>query len=136
MTKPVRVFKKPGEWTFHRPPGLKNKTMIDGIFEGKVKALYAVGEELSLVGANANRVQEALQMLEFFVVQDIFVSTIAGFADVLLLAAMPSLEKKGPFTRIQRLHEDTRRVLGALLVATKAVGSALGQPDEESQDEM
>ncbi|HYE57276.1 MAG TPA: molybdopterin dinucleotide binding domain-containing protein, partial [Rhodothermales bacterium] len=57
--------------------------------------------------ANAQYVQDALAMLDFFCVQDLFFSTSARFADV-VLAACPSLEKEGTFAnterRIQRLY--------------------------------
>lgn len=88
--------------------GYDNREMIDAIHEGKIKALFVVGEELSLVDANVNYVQDALRKLDFFVVQDLFMSRTAELADV-VLAASPSLEKEGTFVnterRIQRLYE-------------------------------
>ncbi len=88
--------------------GLDNHEMIDAIHEGKLKAMYLVGEEMSLVDSNANFVESALAKLEFFVVQDIFFSHTCRFANV-VLPASPSLEKEGTFTsterRIQRLYE-------------------------------
>jgi formate dehydrogenase major subunit len=88
--------------------GLDNHEMIEAIYEGKLKAMYLFGEEMSLVDSNANFVGEGLAKLEFFVVQDIFFSATCRFADV-VLPATPSLEKEGTFTsterRIQRLYE-------------------------------
>lgn len=88
--------------------GLDNHEMVDAIQEGKLKAMYLFGEEMSLVDSNANYVQDAFGKLEFFVVEDIFFSHTCGFADVVLPAA-PSLEKEGTFTsterRIQRLYQ-------------------------------
>jgi formate dehydrogenase major subunit len=88
--------------------GLDNHEMVDAIQEGKLKAMYLFGEEMSLVDSNANYVQDAFAKLEFFVVQDIFFSHTCGFADVVLPAA-PSLKKDGTFTsterRIQRLYQ-------------------------------
>src|SRR5271168_5232392 len=88
--------------------GLDNHEMVDAIQQGKLKAMYLFGEEMSLVDSNANYVQDAFGKLEFFVVQDIFFSHTCGFADVVLPAA-PSLEKEGTFTsserRIQRLYQ-------------------------------
>lgn len=98
------------EWGLELPaePGLNNTTMIDAINEGRLKALYVIGEELGLVDGNINHIQPALRKLEFFAVQDIFFSTTAEFADV-VLAAAPSLEKDGTFVnterRIQRLYK-------------------------------
>jgi len=88
--------------------GLDNHLMVDAMQDGRLKAMYLFGEEMSLVDSNANYVQEAFSKLEFFVVQDIFFSHTCGFADVVLPAA-PSLEKEGTFTsterRIQRLYQ-------------------------------
>src|SRR5437660_5009588 len=82
--------------------------MVDAIQEGKLRALYMFGEEMSLVDSNSNYVQDAFTKLDFFVVQDIFFSRTCQFADVVLPAA-PSLEKEGTFTsserRIQRLYQ-------------------------------
>jgi formate dehydrogenase major subunit len=89
-------------------PGLDNHMMIDAIHEGKLKAMYLFGEEMSLVDSNANFVGDALSKLDFFVVQEIFFSETCQFADV-ILPASPSLEKEGTFTsterRIQRLYQ-------------------------------
>jgi formate dehydrogenase major subunit len=82
--------------------------MVEGIHKGELKALYLFGEEMALVDANVNHVDSAFEKLEFFVVQDIFFSKTAHFADVVLPAA-PSLEKDGTFTnterRIQRFYK-------------------------------
>src|SRR5437879_8213608 len=88
--------------------GLDNHEMVDAIHQGKLKALYLFGEEMSLVDSNANYVSAAFSKLEFFVVQDIFFSATCKFADV-VLPACPSLEKEGTFTsterRVQRLYQ-------------------------------
>jgi len=88
--------------------GLDNHEMIEAIHQGKLKAIYLFGEEISLVDSNSNFVDEGLAKLEFFVVQDVFFSDTCRFADV-VLPASPSLEKEGTFTnterRIQRLYQ-------------------------------
>ncbi len=88
--------------------GLDNHEMIDAIHQGKLKAMYLFGEEISLVDSNSNYVDDGLAKLGFFVVQDIFFSETCRFADV-VLPASPSLEKEGTFTnterRIQRLYQ-------------------------------
>jgi formate dehydrogenase major subunit len=88
--------------------GLDNHQMVDAIHAGKLKAMYLFGEEIALVDANANFVQDGLAKLEFFVVQDVVFSKTCQFADV-ILPASPSLEKEGTFTsterRIQRLYQ-------------------------------
>src|SRR4030088_1498037 len=50
--------------------GLDNHEMVDAIHEGKLKAMYLFGEEMSIVDSNANYVSAGFSKLEFFVVQD------------------------------------------------------------------
>lgn len=89
-------------------PGMDNIQMLQAVDEGIMKAMYVVGEDMALVDSNANHVDEVLAKLDFFVVQDIFFSRTAQYADVILPAA-PSLEKDGTFTnterRVQRLYK-------------------------------
>lgn len=89
-------------------PGMDNIQMLRAVEEGIMKAMYVVGEDMALVDSNANHVDEVLSQLDFFVVQDIFFSRTAQYADVILPAA-PSLEKDGTFTnterRVQRLYK-------------------------------
>ncbi|WP_431804297.1 formate dehydrogenase subunit alpha [Halobacillus andaensis] len=91
-----------------KEPGYNNHEVVEAIQDGKVKAMYLFGEEMGLVDSNINYVHTAFEKLDFFVVQDVFFSKTAQFADVVLPAA-PSLEKDGTFTnterRIQRFHK-------------------------------
>lgn len=87
--------------------GLDNHQMVEAIQKGKLKAMYMIGEEMSIVDSNANYVGDAFSKLDFFVPQDIFFSNTCRYPDVILPGA-PSLEKEGIFTnaerRIQRLY--------------------------------
>ncbi|MGG2093789.1 formate dehydrogenase subunit alpha [Bacillus sp. S13(2024)] len=91
-----------------KEPGLNNIAMLIAAEAGKLRGMYVMGEEMALVDSNANHVQHILGNLDFLVVQDMFLTKTARFADVILPAA-PSLEKEGTFTnterRIQRLYE-------------------------------
>lgn len=89
-------------------PGLDNHEMVEAIHTGVLKSMYVIGEDMALVDSNAHHVQSAFEKLDFLVVQDIFLTRTAQFADV-ILPASPSVEKEGTFTnterRIQRLYE-------------------------------
>ncbi|MBO1910073.1 molybdopterin-dependent oxidoreductase, partial [Microvirga sp. 3-52] len=89
-------------------PGLDNIQMLQAVEEDMMKAMYIVGEDMALVDSNANYVHDMLSKLDFLVVQDIFFSRTAQYADV-ILPAVPSLEKDGTFTnterRVQRLYK-------------------------------
>src|SRR5699024_974366 len=97
-------------WAVTLPPenGQDNHEMLGAVYEDELNALYIIGEETGIVDANSNYVQEAFKRLDVLVVQDLFFTTTAKYADV-VLPAVPSLEKDGTFTnterRIQRLYQ-------------------------------
>ncbi len=91
-------------------PGLTLTEIFDAIDEGKIKALYLVGENPILSDANAKHVEESLKKLEFLVVQDIFLSETAKFADVILPAASFA-EKDGTFTNTERRVQRIRKAI-------------------------
>lgn len=75
--------------------------------EGKVRAIYVMGENPMMSDPNTSHVEQALRGLDLLVVQDIFLSETAQLAHVVLPAAS-WLEKDGTFTnterRVQLLH--------------------------------
>jgi formate dehydrogenase major subunit len=87
--------------------GFDNHEMVEAIHEGKLRAMYLVGEDMIYADSNANVVAAAFEKLDFFVVQDIFFTETCRYADVILPGA-PALEKDGTFTsterRIQRFY--------------------------------
>lgn len=101
-------FEKLWKTMIPKRPGLNNHQIVEAIQKDQVKGMYLFGEDMAVVDSNINFVHEAFEKLEFFVVQDVFFSKTAQFADVILPAA-PSLEKDGTFTnterRIQRLYQ-------------------------------
>lgn len=88
--------------------GADNYRMIEQAHQGTLKAMYIIGEETAFADAHSTKVHEAFSRLDFMVVQDIFMSRTAEFADV-VLPACPSVEKEGTFVnterRIQRFYE-------------------------------
>jgi formate dehydrogenase alpha subunit len=87
--------------------GLTAVEMIEHAKEGKVKGMYIVGENPALSFPHPTLVKEALESLDFLVVQDMFLTDTAKLANVVLPAASFA-EKEGTFTnfegRVQRLH--------------------------------
>ncbi len=88
--------------------GINNQQIAQKIHAGQLRALYIVGEDTALVDADARDARAAFQSLDFLVVQEIFLTRTAQYADV-VLPACPSLEKEGTFTnterRIQRFYQ-------------------------------
>ena len=82
-------------------PGLTVVEIIDAIHAGDIHAMYIMGENPAMSDPNLNHAREALAKLDHLVVQDIFFTETAGFADVILPAsAFP--EKTGTFTNTDR----------------------------------
>ncbi len=89
-------------------PGLTVTEMIPAAGEGKVRALYILGEDPLLTEPDVNHVRECLEKCEFVLLQEIFPSETSNFADV-LLPGVSFAEKDGTFTnterRIQRVQK-------------------------------
>ncbi|WP_375540690.1 formate dehydrogenase subunit alpha [Virgibacillus saliphilus] len=102
-------------WNVEIPtnPGLNNHQMVEAIHEGSLNAMYVKGEEMAVVDSDANYVQQAFEKLDFFVIQDVFFSKTAEFADV-VLPASPSLEKEGTFVNTERRFQRLYQVLEPL----------------------
>jgi len=89
-------------------PGLTVVEMINAAAEGKLKAVYIMGENPMLSDPDLAHVEAALKNLDLLIVQDIFLSETAQLADVVLPAASFA-ESDGTFTnterRVQRVHK-------------------------------
>jgi formate dehydrogenase major subunit len=75
-----------------------------------VRGMYMLGENPFLSDPNINKVRKALKALDFLVVQDIFLTETAEFADV-ILPATSYLEKDGTYTNTDRRVQLGRTVL-------------------------
>lgn len=88
-------------------PGLKIPEMFAAARDGRLKALWIMGEDLLQTDPNSCEVRFSLSRLEFLVVQELFMTETAAVADVVLPAAS-HFEKAGTFTngerRIQRVN--------------------------------
>ncbi|MFQ5698052.1 MAG: formate dehydrogenase subunit alpha [Myxococcota bacterium] len=91
-------------------PGLTVVEIIHQALEGTIRGMYMLGENPFLSDPNVNLVRKALSSLEFLVVQDIFLTETAEFADV-ILPATSALEKDGTFTNTDRRLQVVRKVL-------------------------
>ena len=81
--------------------GLTVIEIAEKAFEKSLKGLYIMGENPAMSDPNLNFTREALSRLDFMVVQDIFFTETAGFADI-ILPASAFAEKDGTFTNTDR----------------------------------
>ena len=82
-------------------PGLTVVEIMHAISDGKIKGMYIVGENPAMSDPNLSHARSALATLEHLVVQDIFLTETALFADV-ILPASAAPEKTGTFTNTDR----------------------------------
>ncbi|MEI6860083.1 MAG: formate dehydrogenase subunit alpha [Shewanella sp.] len=81
--------------------GIAATEMMISIVKGNLKALYVMGENPVISDPDQTHVLEALQQIEFMIVQDIFLTETAELADV-VLPALTFAEKTGHFTNTER----------------------------------
>ena len=94
-------------------PESTGMTMCDffsAALEGKIRAMYIVGMDNARTMADIGQVERALEALDFLVVQDIFMTDTARFADVLLPAASFA-EKDGTFINSERRVQRVRKAI-------------------------
>lgn len=103
-----KKFKEAWGRTSHTKVGLTVTEMIPGILEGKTRALYILGEDPVMSDPDTHHIRECLANVDFLVLQEIFPSETAAYADVLLPGASFA-EKTGTFTnterRVQMVHK-------------------------------
>ncbi len=110
--KIVEFFEEKWGVKLNTKMGLKIPEMLDNAYEGKVKGMYIMGEDPVLTDPDANHVKKSLENLDFLVVQDLFITESAKFADVLLPAAC-FVEKNGTFTNTERRVQRVRKAADA-----------------------
>jgi formate dehydrogenase alpha subunit len=81
--------------------GLTATEMTEAAIEGKIKAMYLIGEDPVICDANINKTKAALENLDFLIVQEIFMTATARMADLVLPAAAWA-EKDGSYTSMER----------------------------------
>jgi formate dehydrogenase major subunit len=122
-------------------PGLTVVEIMDAIHEGIIRGMYIMGENPAMSDPDLNHAREALAMLDHLVVQDIFPTETAGYADVILPAsAFP--EKTGTFTNTDRRVQlgrqaiappgDARQDIWIIQQMARRIG--LRWPEQSSRD--
>jgi formate dehydrogenase major subunit len=110
VADPVNIAKYEAFYGVEMPReiGLKIPEMYDAALQGKLKAIWVIGEDMVQTDPNSQHVAKAIEALDLFVVQEIFMTRTAEMADVILPGAS-FLEKSGTFTngerRVQRVNQ-------------------------------
>ncbi len=93
-------------------PGLTVVEIIDAIGRREIRGMYVMGENPAMSDPDAGHARTALASLDHLVVQDIFLTETAMFADIILPAsAWP--EKDGTVTNTNRQVQMGRKAIDA-----------------------
>jgi predicted molibdopterin-dependent oxidoreductase YjgC len=115
--------------------------MFEAMHEGRHHGLYVIGENPAQSEANQTHTLAALAGLDILVVQDIFFTRTAEFADVVLPASSSWCEAEGTVTnserRVQRVRKaleppgDARDDMWIITEIAKRLGVDIGPPIAE-----
>ncbi len=100
-------------WGVHLPAkyGLTLSEMMEAMDEGHLTSVYIIGENPVQSDADTTAVARRLRGLDHLVVQDIFLTKTATFADVVLPSAAAWCESEGTFTNSERRVQRVRKAL-------------------------
>jgi formate dehydrogenase alpha subunit len=122
--------------------GLTTVEIMQAAHDGKVKGMYIMGENPMLTDPNQNHTRQALERLEFLVVQDIFPTETTAFADV-ILPGVAFAEKNGTFVNSDRRVSRVRKAVDppakarqdweVLWEIAKRMGCAIKSYQDESE---
>ncbi|WP_333833787.1 formate dehydrogenase subunit alpha [Rubrimonas sp.] len=91
-------------------PGLTVVEIVDAMARGEIRGMYILGENPAMSDPDVEHAREAIATLEHLVVQDVFLTETACFADVILpAAAWP--EKTGTVTNTNRQVQMGRKAV-------------------------
>ena len=105
-------FEKAWGATLSGKPGKTVVEIMNAAHAGEIKALYVMGENLMMSDPDLHHVEAAIKNLDILVVQDIFMTETAKYADVVLPSAAFA-EKEGTFSNTERRVQRVRKAVEA-----------------------
>lgn len=87
--------------------GLMTPDVIDAVLDGKIKAIFNMGEDLAHIHPNQNKIKKALKELELLIVNEVAFNEITKYADI-IFGVKSAYEKRGVYVNAERrLHLST-----------------------------
>ena len=84
--------------------GLMTPQLMDAMLDGRIKALLNMGEDITHIHPNINKIDKAMDMLEFCMVQELFMTDVTKKADI-IIGVKSAYEKTGVYVNaMRRLH--------------------------------
>ncbi len=106
----IQKFEKAWGVPLSRKMGLHATEVFPAAIRGEVKGLYIYGEDPVVTDPDTHHIIKALQSLDFFVVQELFMTETARYADV-ILPGRSYLEKEGTFSNTERRVQRVRKAI-------------------------
>ncbi len=103
-------FEKAWGVSLNPKPGLKATEVFPAALRGEIHGLYICGEDPVVSDPDTEHIIRALESLDFLVVQDLFLTKTAAYADV-VLPAVSFAEKEGTFTNTERRVQRVRKAV-------------------------
>ena len=95
---------------FSNEKGLTVVEIMDAIHDGDIRGMYVLGENPAMSDPDVEHARDALAKLDHLVVQDIFLTETANYADVILPSSAWT-EKNGTVTNTNRQVQMGRQVV-------------------------
>ena len=105
-----KKFEKAWGVSLSPTPGLKATEVFPAAIEGKIKGLYICGEDPVVSDPDTHHIIKSLESLDFLVVQDLFMTKTAQYADV-VLPGISYAEKEGTFSNTERRVQRIRKAV-------------------------
>jgi formate dehydrogenase major subunit len=84
--------------------GLMTPQLVDEMINGKIKALYVMGEDIAHIHPNQNKIHKALANLEVIISNELFMNEVTKKADI-VFGVKSAYEKTGVYVNaMRRLH--------------------------------
>ncbi|EFM70168.1 formate dehydrogenase subunit alpha [Enterococcus faecalis] len=106
----IDKFEKAWHVPLNRNTGLTSTKVLPAATAGNVKGLYIFGEDPIVTDPDTGHVRQALESLDFLVVQELFMTETAAYADV-VLPGISYAEKDGTFTNTERRVQRVRKAV-------------------------
>lgn len=105
-----KKFEKAWGVSLNPTPGLKATEVFPAAVEGRIHGLYICGEDPVVTDPDSHHVIKALESLDFFVIQELFMTKTAQYADV-ILPGVSYAEKEGTFSNTERRVQRIRKAV-------------------------
>ena len=90
--------------------GVHATDVFGAAIDKKIRGLYIYGEDPVVTDADTTHIIKALKSLDFFVLQELFMTETAQYADV-ILPGMSYAEKEGTFSNTERRVQRVRKAV-------------------------